>query len=63
MGICVTIFTNGIDMEMKQLPVLSSVYHGMSDSRYTAKRESGENPEQSCCCMRAARFCYPLHVM
>ena len=25
MGICVTIFTNGIDMEMKQLPVLSSV--------------------------------------
>ena len=25
----------------------------MSDSRYTAKRESGENPGQSCCCIRA----------
>lgn len=25
MGICVIIFTNEIDMEMKQLPVLSSV--------------------------------------
>ena len=38
---------------MKQLPVLSSAYYDDIHIEYAAKRESGANPGQSCCCVRA----------